>query len=59
MSSWYLIISSFLFQFLTLFKLEIIIPTPSEIVKELNRYIIGQQNAKKVVAIAFRNLKNN
>lgn len=29
--------------------------TPSEIVKELNKYIIGQDNAKKSVAIALRN----
>jgi ATP-dependent HslUV protease ATP-binding subunit HslU len=28
---------------------------PSEIVKELDKYIIGQQQAKKVVAIALRN----
>jgi ATP-dependent HslUV protease ATP-binding subunit HslU len=29
--------------------------TPSEIVRELNKYIIGQDNAKKSVAIALRN----
>ncbi len=29
--------------------------TPCEIVKELDKYIIGQQNAKKSVAIAMRN----
>ncbi|MBM4167244.1 MAG: ATP-dependent protease ATPase subunit HslU [Ignavibacteria bacterium] len=29
--------------------------TPSEIVKELDKYIIGQNNAKKSVAIALRN----
>jgi ATP-dependent HslUV protease ATP-binding subunit HslU len=29
--------------------------TPKEIVKELNRYIIGQEDAKKAVAIALRN----
>lgn len=29
--------------------------TPQEIVKELDRYIIGQDNAKKSVAIALRN----
>ncbi|MBC8486754.1 MAG: ATP-dependent protease ATPase subunit HslU [Bacteroidetes bacterium] len=29
--------------------------TPSEIVKELDKYIIGQDNAKKSVAIALRN----
>ncbi len=29
--------------------------TPSQIVKELDRYIIGQNNAKKAVAIALRN----
>jgi len=29
--------------------------TPSQIVKELNKYIIGQDNAKKSVAIALRN----
>ncbi len=29
--------------------------TPSQIVKELNRYIIGQHDAKRAVAIAMRN----
>lgn len=29
--------------------------TPREIVKELDRYIIGQENAKKAVAVALRN----
>jgi len=29
--------------------------TPSEIVSELDKYIVGQQNAKKAVAIALRN----
>ena len=29
--------------------------TPREIVKELDRYIIGQNNAKKAVAVALRN----
>ena len=29
--------------------------TPKQIVKELNRYIIGQTSAKKAVAIALRN----
>ncbi len=29
--------------------------TPSEVVRELNRYIIGQDEAKKAVAIALRN----
>ncbi|MCH7783759.1 HslU--HslV peptidase ATPase subunit, partial [candidate division KSB1 bacterium] len=29
--------------------------TPRDIVKELDKYIIGQQNAKKSVAIALRN----
>lgn len=29
--------------------------TPKEIVKELNKHIIGQDNAKKLVAIALRN----
>ena len=28
---------------------------PGEIVKELDKYIIGQKNAKKSVAIALRN----
>ncbi len=31
------------------------VPTPKEIVKELNKYIIGQAEAKKAVAIALRN----
>ena len=30
-------------------------PSPREIVKELDRYIIGQKNAKKSVAISLRN----
>ena len=29
--------------------------TPRQIVKELDRYIVGQINAKKAVAIALRN----
>jgi len=29
--------------------------TPKEIVTELDKYIIGQDNAKKFVAIALRN----
>jgi ATP-dependent HslUV protease ATP-binding subunit HslU len=29
--------------------------TPSQIVKELNKYIIGQTEAKRAVAIALRN----
>ncbi|MCC8468196.1 MAG: ATP-dependent protease ATPase subunit HslU [Rickettsia endosymbiont of Eriopis connexa] len=29
--------------------------TPSQIVNELNRFIVGQENAKKAVAIALRN----
>jgi ATP-dependent HslUV protease ATP-binding subunit HslU len=29
--------------------------TPKKIVEELDKYIIGQQNAKKAVAIAMRN----
>ncbi|MFB0516223.1 MAG: HslU--HslV peptidase ATPase subunit, partial [Candidatus Neomarinimicrobiota bacterium] len=29
--------------------------TPRQIVKELDRYIVGQQAAKKSVAIAMRN----
>ena len=31
------------------------IMTPREIVSELDRYIIGQQKAKRAVAIALRN----
>ena len=29
--------------------------TPSRTVEELNRYIIGQEEAKKAVAVALRN----
>ena len=29
--------------------------TPAEIVKELNRYIVGQDEAKRAVAVALRN----
>ncbi len=29
--------------------------TPQEIVSELNKYIVGQDDAKKAVAIALRN----
>ena len=29
--------------------------TPSQIVKELDRYIIGQADAKRSVAVALRN----
>ena len=29
--------------------------TPKQIVRELNKYIIGQSKAKKAVAIAMRN----
>jgi ATP-dependent protease Clp ATPase subunit len=29
--------------------------TPQEVVNQLNRYIVGQQDAKKAVAIALRN----
>ena len=29
--------------------------TPKEIVQELNRFIIGQESAKKAVAVALRN----
>ena len=29
--------------------------TPREVVRELDRYIIGQEEAKKAVAIALRN----
>ena len=36
-------------------KKEIIDLTPREIVAELDHYIIGQQKAKKAVAIAMRN----
>ena len=36
-------------------KYEIRELTPSQIVKELNKFIIGQDNAKKSVAIALRN----
>lgn len=36
-------------------RLEIKELTPSQIVKELDKYIVGQDNAKKSVAIALRN----
>ena len=36
-------------------KAEISHKTPKEIVKEMNNYIIGQDEAKKLVAIAFVN----
>ena len=29
--------------------------TPKQIVKELNKFIVGQKNAKRSVAIALRN----
>ena len=29
--------------------------TPAEIVTELDRYIVGQQKAKRAVAVALRN----
>lgn len=29
--------------------------TPAEVVKQLNRYIVGQEDAKRAVAIALRN----
>ena len=29
--------------------------TPKAIVDELNKYIVGQKNAKKAVAVALRN----
>ncbi len=29
--------------------------TPRQIVEELNRYVIGQKDAKRMVAIALRN----
>jgi len=35
--------------------MEAIALTPSEIVAELDKYIIGQQQAKRYVAIALRN----
>ncbi|HEM48751.1 MAG TPA: HslU--HslV peptidase ATPase subunit, partial [Caldithrix sp.] len=36
-------------------KLKINELTPHQIVKELDKYIIGQDRAKKMVAIALRN----
>ena len=30
-------------------------PTPQEIVSELDKHIIGQQDAKRAVAVALRN----
>ena len=30
--------------------------SPREIVSELDRYVVGQKNAKRAVAIALRNL---
>ena len=36
-------------------KAEVLHKTPKEIVKEMNNYIIGQDEAKKLVAIAFVN----
>jgi len=33
------------------------VPTPKEIVEELDKYIIGQDEAKKAVAIAFKRRK--
>ena len=29
--------------------------TPTKIVEELDKYIVGQKNAKKAVAVALRN----
>ena len=33
--------------------------TPKQIVKELDRYIIGQSKAKRAVAVALRNRLQN
>ena len=36
-------------------KNNLLVQTPQEIVAELNKHIIGQDNAKRSVAIALRN----